>query len=283
MFTRSFYSTAGRWLSGLFVGLVSMLSIGSPSTHALMETACHESIGQIVTVKIDSQVYGAAVPVSVYLPPCYYMLSDALPVIYLLHGANADETQWPDLQVQPRADELIAQGRTPFVVVMPGGDYHSTLDYSAFVPDDLIPAIERQFHVQAARSGRAIGGLSMGGYWALRIAFSQPDQFAAVGGHSPVVGVDQPDDPYRLARTAVGLDQLRVTLDAGNTDPLQSGAIVLAQRLRSRGVAVSLAVNPGGHNRSYWRSHTADYLQFYLDAFAPAPAPYRCGANAVDR
>ena len=279
MLTRIFQSLKHLGLSSVFVGCVLM----PLSTHAPVEVVCHAAIGQIVTVKINSRVYGQSVPASVYLPPWYYVLSDALPVIYLLHGANADETQWPDLQVRPRADEMIAQGRPPFVVVMPGGGYHSTLDYSAFVLDDLIPAIEWRFHVQAARSGRAIGGLSIGGYWALRIAFSRPDQFAAVGGHSPVVGFDQLDDPGRLAQTAAGLDQLRVMLDAGSADPLRSGAALLAQRLRSGGAAVSLAVNPGGHDRPYWRSHTADYLQFYLDAFTPARAPQRCGAKVIDR
>src|SRR5262245_42066849 len=140
---------------------------------------CEETSGRVVRATIQSAVYGGPVPISVYMPPCATAAHGPLPVIYLLHGGNADETQWPDLRSLPEADTLIAHGAAPVVVIMPAGDYHMHLDYATFVLTDLLAAAERQFHVSAARSGRAIGGISLGGYWALKIAFDHPELFAA--------------------------------------------------------------------------------------------------------
>ncbi len=231
--------------------------------------ACPGAAGQIIRVSVPSLTYGAPITASVYLPPCYDQWPGRLPAIYLLHGGNANETQWPDLRVQAEADALIAARAAPFVVVMPGGAYRANVDYGAFVLTDLLPTVEQRFRIRSDAAGRAIGGLSLGGYWALKLAFERPGLFAAVGGHSPVVARGGPDDPLSLARTADGLSQLRVTLDAGDGDALRFGAAQLADALRARGLAVSFSLHPGAHNRAYWRAHTAEYLRFYLAALAP--------------
>ncbi len=226
--------------------------------------------------QVPSTVYTHLVSVSVYLPPCYQSAAKQLPVIYLLHGGNADETQWIDLQIQPVADSLIANGAPPFVVVLPGGDYQAEIDYGAFVLNDLLPAMSQQFNLRTDAAGRAIGGISLGGYWALDIAFHHPDQFAAVGGYSPVV-VSSSGDLVALARVAAGLDQLRIQLDVGEADALVADTGRLAATLVARGLNVSSTVNSGGHNRPYWRSHTRDYVRFMLAAnFTSSTPPHRC-------
>jgi enterochelin esterase-like enzyme len=251
----------------------------SAPTAAAAVAPCGETAGAIHHTTVSSTVYGAPVAVSVYLPPCYTVVRDPFPVIYLLHGSNADETQWPDLRVQPDADALIGRGTTPFVVVMPGGDYRTKLDYAAFVLNDLLPGMAQQFRVSTARSGRAIGGISFGGYWALKLAFSHPDLFAAAGGHSPLVDRGQPDDPLALARTADGLGQLRVTLDVGDADALRANTARLAQALHDHSVTVAFAVHPGRHDRTYWRSQTAAYLEFYLNAITHIALPIQRSAQ----
>jgi len=229
-------------------------------------TICDEPAGQVIHTTIRSAVYAGSVPISVYLPPCYARGSHPLPVIYLLHGGNADETQWPDLRVQPAADDLIASGARPFVVVMPGGEYRSDVDYAMFVLSDLIPAVDCHFRVRTASAGRAIGGISLGGYWALKLAFSHPQLFAAAGGHSPVVDRRQSDDPLALAHTADGLRHLVVTLDVGDADALGTNTERLADVLRERSVSVAFSRMSGKHDRVYWRAHTSDYLRFYDSA-----------------
>ena len=55
--------------------------------------ACRERAGQVLHAAVDSAIYQGSIAISVYVPPCYASLSDRLPVIYLLHGGNADQTQ----------------------------------------------------------------------------------------------------------------------------------------------------------------------------------------------
>jgi len=235
---------------------------------------CAQSSGQMVTLFVDSAVYRRPVAASVYLPPCYHATRAELPVIYLLHGANTDQTQWPDVGVAAAADGLIAEGAAPFVVVMPGGPYATNVDYEAFVLNDLLPGIEGQLRASRQGTGRAIGGISLGGYWALKTAFEHPGLFTSAGGHSPVtIRTAGPDDPSALAASAAGLDQLRITLDVGELDALRASTVQIAGTLRARGLAVTLTISSGGHNRPYWRAHTADYLRFYLDALTAARQP----------
>jgi enterochelin esterase-like enzyme len=231
-------------------------------------SVCTATLGQIVTITIASSIYGQSVPAAVYLPPCQAESTAAYPVIYLLHGGSADQTQWPDLNVQLEADALIQSGTPPFIVVMPGGDYRPGLDYATFVLDDLRAAIAQRYRVKTDRADQSIGGLSLGGYWALKIAFLHPDLFAAVGGYSPVVDLGQADDPLPLARTADGLSTLRIMLDVGDVDPLRGSAQQLARQLEDRSITIAFSINPGGHNRAYWRSHTGAYLRF-LRASSP--------------
>jgi enterochelin esterase-like enzyme len=244
-----------------------MVLAGHPQPAAWLP-ACDTTAGSIVNTSVSSQVYGVHIPVSVYLPACYTALSRSLPVIYLLHGAGADQTQWLDVNVRLSADAVIAQSHTPFIVVMPGGEYRYGVDYGAFVLDELLPAMERQYNVSADADNRAIGGISLGGYWALQLAFKHPDMFEAAGGHSPVVSGYGAGDPLNLARTASGLGHLRVMLDAGDADALRSGASQLADVLRTRLVTVSFAINSGAHNRPYWRAHSEEYLTFYAQSFS---------------
>lgn len=267
-------STRRGWVIAISVSSLLLTGrIVSAAGLPFPRSACAETDGRVVTASVASRVYAAPIAASVYLPPCYDSIAAKLPAIYLLHGANADETQWPDVRVQPEADALIARGVKPFVVIMPGGDYLGGVDYEAFVLDDLIPGIEKQFRVKPAAPSRAIGGISMGGFWALKIAFGHPDRFVAAGGHSPVTGLGENADPQALAGTADGLSRLRVWLDVGDLDLLGHNTARLAQTLQARGVRVSFVVNAGGHHRAYWRAHTGEYLQFYADAFASAARP----------
>src|SRR5260221_4652454 len=166
------------------IGVLLVALSGGPSlwTSSKQTQRCGTKSGRIVSTVVPSASYGKPVAVNVYLPPCYAADgSSLLPVIYLLHGGSGDEPQWPDLNVRISADALIARGAPPFVVIMPGATYYEGIDYSMFVMKELLPGIESHYRVQTSRSERAIGGLSLGGYWALKIAFLHPDLFDFLG------------------------------------------------------------------------------------------------------
>ena len=56
--------------------------------------------------------------------------------------------------------------------------------YSDFFLQEFMPHIERNYRIVPGRSGRAISGISMGGYGALRFAFAHPELFSAVSAQS---------------------------------------------------------------------------------------------------
>jgi enterochelin esterase-like enzyme len=224
---------------------------------------CAEPLGRLSVLFLDSATLGRRIAYSIYLPPCYAAdPARVYPALYLLHGANADHTQWPDLNVATEADSLIGQRRMPpFVVVMPDGDYRPGEDYAAFVLHDLIPQIEQSFHIDRDRKNRVIGGLSLGGAWALEIALTHPEQFSAVGGHSPV------SDRAMKHLSPAAQGAVRIYLDVGRDDPLASGVEALAGQLELDGFAPLFHLYPGAHDRPYWRAHTAEYLAFYAAAW----------------
>jgi enterochelin esterase-like enzyme len=228
---------------------------------------CDESTGQIVDDSVSSSVYQTSVPIAVYVPPCFDVDLPRLPVIYLLHGGGGNQTEWPSLDLASAADALIASGTPPFLVVMPGGDYVTGLSYEDFVLRDLLPDIACRYRARTDSGGRTIGGLSLGGYWALRTALDHPRLFAVVGGHSPVVDRGSTDDPLALASRASAQDQLTVILDAGSDDSLAFGTQLMARILQQHGVSATFTTSPGGHESSYWRAHTAEYVRGYVDAF----------------
>src|SRR6476659_9645164 len=136
---------------------------------------------------------------NVYTPPGYSR-DKKYPVLYLLHGIGGDETEWerfahPGLLL----DNLIAEGKaTPMIVVMPNGRaqkndrpegnvFASAPAFAAFEQDllqDVIPAIESRYSVQADREHRAIAGLSMGAGQSLHFGLAHLDTFAWIGSFS---------------------------------------------------------------------------------------------------
>ena len=223
--------------------------------------ACHEEHRQLQVSYLESPTLGRRVAYSVYLPPCYDVdEARVYPVVYLLHGANADHTQWPDLNIAPDADTLIAQHSVaPLVIVMPGGDYRPGEDYAVFVLRDLVPHIEQTTHIARDRQGRAIGGISLGGSLALTIALEHSDLFSAVGGHSPAADATLVSRLVPLPMWSA----LRVYLDVGQNDSLAGGVEAFAVALGAHGLKPTFHLYPGEHNRPYWRAHTAEYLAFY--------------------
>ena len=113
------------------------------------------------------------------------------PVLYLLHGADSDETAWTRYG---GAEAITA--RAPLIVVMPDGgregwytDWYEGSrpvrpQWETYHVGELVPWVDTHFRTIAARRGRAIAGLSMGGYGALTYAARHPDLYAAAASFS---------------------------------------------------------------------------------------------------
>jgi len=233
------------------------------TTPRIVQT-CLATQGRQSVLYFDSAMLARRVAYSLYLPPCYAAdPARVYPVLYLLHGINADHTQWLDLNVIASADTLIAQHTSAsFVIVMPDGDYRAGEDYAAFVLRELMPHIEQTLRVSRERAGRAIGGLSRGGFWALYLALTHPELFAAVGGHSAVTNATL-TEALALTAGASASTQLRIYLDVGRNDPLAPTIKPFAATAQAQHAKTIFHLYDGGHNRDYWRVHVTEYLAFY--------------------
>lgn len=234
---------------------------------------------------------------SIFTPPSYYKEPErSFPVIYFLHGLNNDHTSWAtprygDLPLQ--VETLLTRQKVPeFLLVHPDGEnslYTDSVDgsgkYETYIRKDLISEVEGNFRVLNSRSNRTLGGVSMGGYGALKIAMRHPQEFASASGTSPIVFLgDTPaeslknresrrggyvlrligrtfGDPFNLAHwrenslealaRKASLDQLNIHFSYGTADrynrmfPMEFGVETLKQILSDRGVPHACRIYEG--------------------------------------
>lgn len=156
--------------------------------------------GTVVTRIINStylQNNGGENPdrrISIYLPPGYDQSTKHYPVIYYLHGFMGNDSIMPNMKMI--LDMSIAKNKIrPFILVIAdnntlfSGSFYSnsTLigNWSDFEAKELVAYMDKNFRTIATRDGRGIGGHSMGGYGALKIAMLYPDVFSCVYAMSP--------------------------------------------------------------------------------------------------
>jgi S-formylglutathione hydrolase FrmB len=97
--------------------------------------------------------------------------------------------------LQNKIEEMILGGRIPEIIrVHPRGDnsfYCNYIDgsrrYEDFITRELVTHVESTYRAKKGRENRAIGGTSMGGYGALKIAMKMPERYAAAAGHSAII------------------------------------------------------------------------------------------------
>lgn len=249
---------------------------------------------EIIKLTMESKYLDKKVPYIVYLPKGYGDGTE-YPVWYGLHGFSMNETMWVNNGIVELADELIDSGEIePLIMVFPfvkdaslkeiEDDFKDDgkLDernVDKFISAELIPYIDSQYFAVTSQDGRYIGGFSMGGMMALRIAFHHTDLFSKVGGYSagvlsndfsdkqlekwlfPNDNTDDIDDVAAFAKEK-GFTNLNIYLDAGNVnDPFTVGLQSLYEALQLRNINSEFVIFDGGH--SLQTSLFEDYLKFY--------------------
>jgi len=219
------------------------------------------------------------------------------PVLYLLHGKSGDQTDW-----STRAPLREAVGGTPLIVVMPDGDDGWYVDwadgvhrYDGQIVRDLVPHVDATYRTRAVREGRAVAGLSMGGYGAWRLALAHPDLFASAASVSgalrfpregwddgpKVFGTGAPSEMLRARNDVLELAEAvqrnraawsgpALYLDCGTDDFLYDSNTRVRMFLREIGVPYEYHEQPGGHSWEYWKVRLPDVLRFALAHLAPA-------------
>jgi S-formylglutathione hydrolase FrmB len=174
----------------------------------------------VVTEHFRSDALGVDKAVVVYLPRGYDAApARRWPVFYYLHGLGGNETNWvKNGKLDAAADQLALAA----IVVMPDGDDGFYLDsaakidydqcikdgtglfapnephdttcvrarnYETYIAKDLVGWVDAHYRTIARRDGRAVAGLSMGGFGAMALALRHPDEFAAAASHSGAIAL----------------------------------------------------------------------------------------------
>ncbi len=140
-------------------------------------------------VEFEAPAIGRVTKYMVLLPADYETSQKVYPVLYLLHGFSQNYTVWPLMGLGAHV------GTKDLIVVMPDAgnswyiNWAESFDeqlnnWEDFVIYDLIHSVDQTFRTVPAREGRAISGLSMGGYGALTIGLRHPNLFCSIGSQS---------------------------------------------------------------------------------------------------
>ncbi len=238
----------------------------------------------------DSRMLNKERRLTIYTPPGYEKSGRSYPVLYLLHGMGGDEEAWIALgRTAQILDNLIAQGKVmPMIVVMPNGNVsqeaapgetsqgmnkpnfqlpqtmEGTME-STF--PEIVNFIDNNYRTIKKKSGRAIAGLSMGGFHSLNISREYPDMFDYVGLFSAAItpNKDVKSPVYENAdkKLAVqfGKQPKLYWIAIGKTDFLYNANTDYRKKLDAAGYKYTYFENEGGHIWRNWR--------IYLSMYAP--------------
>lgn len=264
---------------------------------------------------LNSRILKYAVHYCVYLPASYDSGANNkppqnYPVLYFLHGLGDNEktlfnsggwTMLDDLRQQHKLGDFLIvapEGRKSFYINSADG----SVRYSDFFLQEFIPLIEGKYRISKGRNNRAITGISMGGYGALRFAFSHPEMFSAVSAQSAALITESPreldlaarsgaplgkvladvfgdpiavahwnaNNPFILARkNAAALKKLAIYFNCGQNDNygFEKGAAALHDELLKENVKHEYHLYPGDHSFTYFLAHFAEVMEFHSRAF----------------
>ena len=208
----------------------------------------------------------------IYLPPCYDEKTDEhYPVLYLLHGQTYTDDQWIRLGAVDVADGLILSGESiPFIIVFPDDRYWNLPPGPGFgerLVEELIPYIDSTYRTLPDRRHRAIGGMSRGAGWSLRLGLTHWDMFGAIGLHSLAVLQKDASEIRDWLWDIPASSRPRIFMDVGDNDQ----ELEMAQRVEAQfnefGLTHEWHLYSGAHTEEYWSAHVEEYIQWYAEGW----------------
>jgi putative tributyrin esterase len=163
--------------------LLGLLLLATVSVYAQRDPPTSE-------IELKSALLGRAIKYRILYPVKYEYPENRekrFPVLYLLHGITGQSSNW----LEKTRVALYATQYDLFIVMVEGGNGWYTDSatvpadkYESYILRELIPDVEKHFRVSTQREGRAIAGLSMGGYGAIKFGLKHPEMFALAGSMS---------------------------------------------------------------------------------------------------
>lgn len=204
-----------------------------------------------------------------------------LPAVYLLHGCGTSFRDWSNYS------DVGAYAAKGFILVMVDGacSYYvnAALDskdkYEDYFVNDLISDVESRLPVLGDRANRAVIGVSMGGFAAVKLALTRPDLFSFAGAISPAVDVPSRSfsvkrwsqsmrfrttfgptgsetrahsDPFVLVKSAAPSKTPYLYVTAGEQEPLLPPIRRFVSLLKQRNFTFEFHTKPGGHDWNEW-------------------------------
>jgi len=233
-------------------------------------------------VTFRSSALGREMPYRIVMPSSISP-GQKLPVVYLLHGGGGGYRDWTNYS------DVAKFAESGLILVMPEGNSsyytnsvaHPEDRYEDYIVSDVISDVESKYPVAPGRQNRAIVGVSMGGYGAVKNAMKHPELFAFAGGlsaavdvptrpfsikrvsqwrfHSSIFGPSgsqtrRDNDPYALARSVDSSRMPYLFLTCGEQEGLLPANRKFAAILEERGFAYEFHTSPGDHNWLQWNA-----------------------------
>ena len=273
---------------------------------AIMILISQTNFAAVDTINIPSKVMNREYKAVVVLPASYTKNNNNYPVLYLLHGGYGHFSDWitktPDRTlIQRLADQY------NFIIVMPEGEVFSYYlnspvakesQFETYISKEVIEKIDNSYRTRKDKKGRAITGLSMGGYGALYLAIRHPDLFCAAGSMSGALNPDMSgwklppdavknikkefekilgsieDNPQRYAEASIinmvsklKDNGLKLIFDDGVDDFLIEANRELHRRLVFSGIPHDYSERPGSHTWEYWQNSLPFHALFFAKVF----------------
>lgn len=232
--------------------------------------------------------------ICVFVPPGIEDITTC-PLVILLHGVYGSSWSWSlSGGVHISVLEMIRKKLIPpIVIAMPsdglwgdGSGYlpHDGFDFEKWITEDVIDAVKKCIPAINDESKMFIGGLSMGGFGALKIGVKYHPIFTAIAAHSSITNIQQmklfveediqnylqedKSEEDVLATILKYKDHLpAISFDCGADDALLESNRILHQQLLENNIVHDYEEYEGAHEWDYWKEHIIDSILFFSRYF----------------
>lgn len=216
---------------------------------------------------------------------------DNIKTLYLLHGMKYDYSSW----IRRTNVEQYAEEAEIAVIIPDGGrsfytDMVNGRNYYTYVSKELVEITRNMFHLSEHRDNTCIGGLSMGGYGAFRIALLNPETFGRAASLSGAMDVSVLKDDFwerenhlitggmqdlhgseydllHLANKLLESDRPTPKLyqACGTEDFVYEANVKFRDFIKVKGFKYMYDEGPGKHDWRYWQMHIKDVVNFVAE------------------